>query len=119
MIVDLAYLREPCSCQASRVCESYTRARHNCLLNLYTCNALRTLIRTKRLAERYPLFVPVVLAALGNRFQTWRGMARLQAGIIWEDGSQQFFGILQTHKAGLCGKERHIFPLNPQEMDSS
>src|SRR5208283_2267864 len=41
-------------------------------------------------------------------FQTWRGMARLQAGIVWKGGWQQFFGIFQTHKAGLCGNERHI-----------
>jgi hypothetical protein len=49
-----------------------------------------------------------ICAALGNRFQTWRGIARFQAGIVWEDSAQQFFGIFQTHKAALCGNERHI-----------
>ena len=30
-----------------------------------------------------------------SRFKTWAGMARFQAGIVWEDGGEQFFGIFQ------------------------
>jgi len=52
---------------------------------------------------------------LWNRFQTWHRMAWLQAGIVWKDGSQQFFGIFQTHKASLCGNECHI-SLRPQKV---
>ena len=30
-------------------------------------------------------------------------MARFQAGIVWEDGAKQPFGIFQTHEAAFCG----------------
>ncbi len=50
---------------------------------------------------------PPISAALANRFETWRGMARLQAGIVWKDGVKQSSGIFQTHEAAFCGNVRH------------
>ena len=75
------------------------RALHQQAFLTATCS------RTLRRAGLCKTWLIAPISALGNRFQSWCGIARLQVGIVREDEPQQSLGIFQTHKAGLCRNE--------------
>ena len=71
------------------------------LLNLLHLQCFANAYTNKVTSRETSALRSSTFGCLGNLFQMWRGNARHQAaGIIWEDGSQQFFGIFQTHEAG-------------------